>query len=211
MKLIQKGLWMSIALSLIAGVRQSGFADDYDRTNKLGIGANIGFGPNLILPAGVAPGLGLRYWFTDRLGLDLGGYYSSNAGATATPNSSTTLSNGGSASLVVLLKKKNGLRLEGFLGSLYGFSHQESDSSSTHVLSRYQSVTIGAGVGAEYSFQEFPDLGFSAAVTGVGVSFNIADVSDVNKAFPQFNVATHSTSTTYATSPFVGLGVRYYF
>lgn len=182
---------------------RSGFADDSDRDGKLGIGAAV-YTSN----AFTAPGLGLRYWFTDRVGMDVGGYFLSDNGGNFTDRQI----HGASGSLVVLLKKKGGLRLEGLVGRSIDYSSTLSatpDGNATQT--RLQTITCGIGLGAEYSFQELPDLGLAAAVTGFGASSNINDVSQTNNRGVLTGDVYHDTYWTYASRPEVSIVARYYF
>jgi hypothetical protein len=190
-----------LGAGLLLTATQFSRADDYDRTGKLGIGAAVytsnGF---------AAPGLGLRYWFSDRVGADVGGYFLTDSGG----NYTNRRINGASGSLVVLLKKKNGLRLEGLLGPSYDFSDTVSANPTTSTRTRLQTITYGAGLGAEYAFQELPDLGFAAAVTGFGASSNVNDVTQTTNEALTKDVY-HDTYWTFASRPEVSIVARYYF
>jgi hypothetical protein len=204
MKRVMKTGLMIVTVGLVAtAAARIGFADDTDRTGKLGIGAAV-YTSNSFS----APGLGLRYWFSDRMGMDLGGYFLTDDGGTYTDRKI----NGASGSLVFLLKKKGGLRLEGLLGPSYDFSSTLAatpDGNATQT--RLRTVTYGVGLGAEYSFQELPDLGLAAAVTGFGASYSVNDVSQNNdKGAPTADVY-HDTYWTYASRPEVSIVARYYF
>jgi hypothetical protein len=203
MKRVTKAGLLITTLSLIAAASRVGFADDTDRTGKLGIGAAV-YTSNSFS----APGLGLRYWMTDRLGLDAGGYFLTDDGG----NFTNRRINGASGSLVMLLKKKGGLRLEGLIGPSYDFSSTLSETPNGNATqTRLRTVTYGAGLGAEYSFQELPDLGLAAAVTGFGASYNVNDVTQTTDKGVLTGDVYHDTYWTYASRPEVSIVARYYF
>ncbi len=201
MKNTRKAVWSILIFSSVIGTSRLSFADDYDRAGKLGIGAAV-FTSN----AFTAPGLGLRYWFTDRLGVDAGGYFLTDNGGDFT----NRRINGASTSLVVLLKKKGGLRLEGLFGPSYDYNNTLTATPTTATHDRLQTITVGIGLGAEYSFQELPDLGLAAAVTGLGASSNIHDVTQTTDGVLTKDVY-HDTYMTYASHPEVSIVARYYF
>src|SRR6202042_2630324 len=110
----------------------------------------------------------------DRVGADVGGYFLTDDGGNYTDRKI----NGASGSVVMLLKKKGGLRLEGLLGPSYDFSSTLAATPNGNATrTRTQAITYGVGLGAEYSFQELPDLGLAAAVTGFGATYNTNDVT----------------------------------
>ena len=156
------------AFGLVTAISRGSFADDTDRTGKLGIGAAV-YTSNSFS----APGLGLRYWFTDRVGADVGGYFLTDNGGNYTDRKNQRRFR---VARHASEEKRRIARLEGLLGPSYDYSSTLSatpDGNATRT--RTQAVTYGVGLGAEYSFQELPDLGLAAAVTGFGATSNIND------------------------------------
>jgi hypothetical protein len=190
--------------------------DAYNRAGRWGIGlSSIG-------------GIGGRYWFTNKVGVDAGALFSYSNGAVH----SISRNYGATAQMVYLLAQKGGLRLEGLTGVIYRYTSIDTNSDSStffgspsitaHSVSTGNSITketdAGVGLGVEYSFQELPDLSFGAFATGLGATFTTTDSSSQStttfsdgSAPNSFSSPSHSYTRSFATNPLVGLTIRYYF
>jgi len=194
----------SILLSTSAIAGQTG--NDYNRAGQWGLG----------LSAGTAvPGVGLRYWFNDKFAVDAGGALSLDTGNSDT--SDTHKEWAANSQLVYAFHKRDGLRLEGLFGAIYDHNRTNTQSDTNQTSGSYivtdnlvRTTTVGVGLAAEYSFQELPDLGFSAFATGIGAAFISRDNS-VNNSNGTTTSALHESYVTLATKPSVGLAVHYYF
>jgi hypothetical protein len=138
---------------------------------------------------------------------------------------------GGNGQLVYVFHKREGLRVEGLLGVNYDHNGTDTQSltyiqdTNTPTNTNYynmtdnlvKTTTAGIGFAVEYSFQELPDLGFSAFATGFGASFVTHNETE-SAFYPNSKGgATDIVETlnesyiTLATKPSVGLSVHYYF
>jgi hypothetical protein len=146
----------------------------------------------------------LRYWLTNRLGVNAGGYFAFDKGR----NVQSSRNWGADGALVVVLKQKGLLRLNGLVGASYDRTRSTYESGSYRDEWIRKVATVGGGLGVEYSFQELPDLGFEAFFTGIGVDFVNEDRSTTSSG----TTTTESdTYQTFSSSPRVGLNIRYYF
>ena len=210
-----------LAVSILSGICWSAeTTNTYDRSGQWGLGVSAGT---------TSPGVGGRYWFNDKFALDLGGALSLDTNNSDTNNKHQDWGTNGQ--FVYVFHKRDGLRVEGLLGVNY--DHDSTDTQSlTNVLDTNSAVntnyfntednllkttTAGVGFAVEYSFQELPDLGFSAFATGFGASFVTHD-EDESQYYPDSKngpttivQSIHETYITLATRPSVGLSVHYYF
>lgn len=198
-----KTLWNILALSgtllfaPLAPVRAAlpDEVTDVDRTGRLGIGptfSNWGSGP------------GLRYWITDRVGVDAGAYFDLESGRSGSDYDVW----GGMGGLVLTIKKKGGLRFEGLLGVSYDREKSVGENPGVRSEIHRKTVTVAGGVGAEYSFRELPDLSLSAFFSGVGIEFSEEDRESI---ILDATSSSHDTYRSFNTSPQIGLSARYYF
>jgi hypothetical protein len=194
--------------------------DSYDRTGQWGIGLS---------PATTFPGIDVRHWFSDRVAFDVGAATSLDINNNDTNNQHQD--QGYNAQIVWVVHKRVGLRIEGLLGINYDNNKTDTqsltsvvDTNNTANTGTYtttdnlvKTTTAGIGIAAEYSFQELPDLGFSAFATGFGAAWvTHSETSTQNfpnaRPGPTTIVQTINESyVTLATRPSVGLAVHYYF
>jgi hypothetical protein len=186
-----------VSLLMLGGRAAFAQTDEYDRAGQFGVGVTTRLG--------LSAGPGIRYWFTNKWAIDGGAsfYYDANS-----QNQSHDYTLNGS--LVYVLKQKRGLRLEGLLTG--GYSHTtmsfDDDAFNYHSVDTITEPFAGIGLGVEYSFQELPDLGFGAFVTGIGVRWTSeSSVASDDSSL----VESHTQKTSYYSSPDISLGVRYYF
>jgi hypothetical protein len=199
-------------------VRAAETGPDYNRAGQWGVGVSAGT---------TSPGIGVRYWFTDKLAFDAGGAFSLDSLNNDT--SSEHQDWGGNGQLVYVLKKRKGLRLEGLFGVNYDHNETDTQSQTTTfdtenlksvgqvsaTTNLVQTTTVGVGLAAEYSFEELPDLGFSAFATGFGAAF-VTQNETTNTQYPGYDGASETQTltqsyVTFATRPSIGLSVHYYF
>lgn len=134
------------------------------------------------------PGVGIRYWVTDGFGID------SHVGFSWDDDGRNSVGIGGTG--VWVLKKSENVRLLGLTGiDVWRFQSESTRGDDTST--RYN---LGLGVGVEYHFEEMPELSFGAFATGIGIEHSRWTVPG----------ATSRTATRVATSPQVGVEVRYY-
>ena len=155
---------------------------------KLGIGSSsMDLSVSVIGPTVNVPGIGVRYWFSDNMGLD------ANLGFLFGKDSNQF---GLGATLPIVIRKTSNVR---FL-FLPGLQFLSGSLKSNNVDYKMTDIIVGAGLGAEYFFTEAPELSINAFMTGFGV--DIKNTSAGNDS---------TSETIFGTNAKLSFGVRYYF
>jgi hypothetical protein len=174
-------------------------ADPYDRAGRLGLGVSM--------QTSTSVGPGLRYWFTNRVGADVGGSFQIERNGSE-PHDNYVIN----GSLLYLIKQKGGLRFEGLFTAGYerDIEYFNDEEFGFQEVQTRKEPFVGVGVGVEYAFQEIPDLSFGATLTGLGIRW-ISETT--NSTFDDGIPFENSESKTirYMSDPDVSLTLRYYF
>jgi len=149
-----------------------------DMAGRVGIGGGL-------------DGLGVRYWVNDQVGLD-----GTLGFAMGNDESSFKLNLLG----VFVITRTERLRFAGLGG--FGISNWSDKGASG--TSWTTDITLGGGVGVEYSFAELPQLTFGAFATGLSLDIGTSGYT------PNTGTGTSNSATTFRTSPGFWLNVRYY-
>jgi len=169
---------MAVAAPAPAPMKSSVSSVSNDMTGQLGLGTN-------------GQGVGVRYWLNDDLAVD--GNLSFSFG-----EDDTQFGIGGGVAYA--LKKMTYIRLLALAGVQIDFDNFESGNFKDEETT----INIGGGLGADFRFQEIPNLSFEVYVARLGIDIVSTDTT-VN------GNTTSDSTTTFATKPGVGFVIRYYF
>jgi hypothetical protein len=160
--------------------------------------------------------IGLRYWMSERTAAELKINFGFNKFETNGASAFQSAEGDGDSYGVGLyavrvLAHKGGLRFMGSLGFQYDWSRTKVDfpdaGETSDSFSRVMS--LNGGVGAEYAFQELPDLSFGVFFGGVGIGYS---KSETETTFSGGGADVSNTKSRYVnTSPRAGLLIQYYF
>ena len=131
-------------------------------------------------------GIGVRHWYSNTNGTDL------NFGFSYLKDYSFIEVGG---AIVHILSRSKNLN---FL-SLFGITYTGTNDNRAAVEIQSSALTFSVGIGVEYFFAELPNLSFSAFSTGINAGTEDTSIAGVS-----------STATRIATTPGLGLSIRYY-
>jgi hypothetical protein len=181
-------LVLGLAVAVLCSLSSVAFGGDpVNRDGQWGLGAFYG---------GESSGFGIRHWFTDGFGVDVGYsftyWYGSDTGLDHRKATGLELT------VLPCFLSKGNVRLEG-LGTLQ-YGRVRFGVNDTGDEYRRDTYTAGIGLALEYYFDELPQMTFGASL--IGVSFTYAELESASKtAYPK----------TLQTNPGIGFSVRYYF
>jgi hypothetical protein len=159
--------------------------------------------------------IGFRYWMSEKTAAELKinfgiSDYETDGGSFFQSSEGDGDSYGVGLYAVRVLAQKGGLRFVGSLGLQYDWSRSKREFPDIGETdeSFFRSISLNGGLGAEYSFQELPDLSFGVFFGGVGIGYDKAEFETTSFGVTEVS----STTSRYVnTSPRAGLLIQYYF